>query len=847
MADAENELPDEAMPVFAWPDPELFLATHYGLSGEIEPLPGDPPSYLVRYDEVVSRLDFCSDPDKARQFEAQAALLLHMHPETGRIEGPRPLETGDGILLCTFEADEDYREGYARVCAYPAGISAPPSVNGAILGGFAARLIRDLAAAAEDARDEEMPALWSASDLRQAGPSVVKILREVRDATVRDPIAKAMVAALRRVQALGPELRSQLIHHKPVAAELVGAVTEEVWQPTGFVDPASLGEGWVVASLAAVCADQLLGRPDDDMMAFLPAVEAFHAELPLTEAEVKALWPLIIARIGLIRAAAERARVTDGLAEDPWLLPMREAFDRATAMQPAIMEAAIRHVLDWPLRPQPEFGPLLPEIDPEKIRLADLSTASTAFFEGNWRDPENDWRLLAKIAWDTKMGATRFGEYRLSRSHAQMDGRAENYALHVDLCLPAGTVALAPFGGLLQLRDGRLLLNSPEACLHLEGLETVLSDGTALFAGDRLGVVAGSEGSVGGLRIRLSREAQLVPPLFVSAQEAGLWRQLALSPSAILGIDVDAPQAAERAFVRGWREHVFDATGRPFIDLTGGAGLLGHGHSGLAEAAYHQWLLLNGLLSTPVEAEFQAALRQRLPGELDTVVALTGEAAAMELAQQLGGRLFSEDEPPRIADERRTGFGRTGKGFWAFEANDTVPDIVVTGSPVPGEPLAAVVMRRSSLPQDLDLPQPDASMVACRLGSAVIDMLDDPELSANATVAAGFLEQTLTAMAEASGGRLALSGAGLAVELWLSGLSATELSAVLLDRAIIATAMDDSRLQLTAPLCIARSSLDYLVEALSDVLGIPVPQAAPRANDEPPEEQVLQSDGETPI
>ncbi len=124
MADADNELPDEAMPIFAWPDPEGFLASHYGLSGDIEALPTDPPSYLVRYDEVISRLDFCGDTEQARQFEAEAALLLHMHPETGRVEGPQPLETNEGTLLCAFEADGDYREGYARVCAFPAGL--PP-------------------------------------------------------------------------------------------------------------------------------------------------------------------------------------------------------------------------------------------------------------------------------------------------------------------------------------------------------------------------------------------------------------------------------------------------------------------------------------------------------------------------------------------------------------------------------------------------------------------------------------------------------------------------------------------------------------------------------------------------
>lgn len=846
MADADNELPDEAMPIFAWPDPEGFLASHYGLSGDIEALPTDPPSYLVRYDEVISRLDFCGDTEQARQFEAEAALLLHMRPETGRVEGPQPLETNEGTLLCAFEADGDYREGYARVCAFPAGLAAPSAVDAAVLGSFAARLIRDLAAAADDARNEDMPALWSASDLRQAGPAVVKILRQVNDPAIRDPIAKAMVSALRRVQALGPELRSQLIHHHPIPRELMGALTDGAWQPTGFVDPASLGEGWVVASLAAVCADLLLG-PSDDTMAFLPAVAAFHTELPLTEADIKALWPLVIARLGLLRAAAERALVLGDTHDSQWLTTLRDRFDQVTALQPALMEAAIRHTLDWPLRPVPDFGPLLQEIDPESIRLVDLSPSSTAFFEGNWQDPESDWRILARIAWDTKMGATRFGEYRLSRGYARMDGQAQNYALHVDICLPAGTVALAPFGGLLQRDDGRLLLNGPDACLHLEGLDSVLSDGTALFAGDRLGVVAGGEGSIGGLRIRFSRDANLVPPLFVSAREVGLWRQIAISPSVLLGIAIDAPQPFERAFVRGWREHVFDATGRPFIDLSGGAGLLGHGHAGLANAAYQQWLLLNGLLSTPVETEFQAALLQRLPGELDTVVALTSEAAAMDLAQQLGERLFSEDEAPFIADERRTGFGRTGRGFWAFEASGTVPDIVVTGSPVPGEPLAAVVMRRSALPPDLELPQPDASMVACRLGITVIDLLDDPDLIANAADAAEFLEKALTDLAEASEGRLRLSGIGLVQELSVSDLSAPELAARLLQEGVIAIAVDDSRLQLTPPLCITRANLDHAMTVLAGILRLARPNAYAAVDEPSQEEQVLQGDTETPI
>ena len=48
-----------------------------------------------------------------------------------------------------------------------------------------------------------------------------------------------------------------------------------------------------------------------------------------------------------------------------------------------------------------------------------------------------------------------------------------------------------------------------------------------------------------------------------------------------------------------------------------------------------------------------------------------------------------------IADEVQPGFGRTGRNFWGFEADDVVPDIVTLEKPMgDGHPLSAVVTRR---------------------------------------------------------------------------------------------------------------------------------------------------------
>ena len=49
-----------------------------------------------------------------------------------------------------------------------------------------------------------------------------------------------------------------------------------------------------------------------------------------------------------------------------------------------------------------------------------------------------------------------------------------------------------------------------------------------------------------------------------------------------------------------------------------------------------------------------------------------------------------------IADEVQTGFGRVGTHFWAFEAHEVVPDIVVLGKPIAnGYPMGAVITTRA--------------------------------------------------------------------------------------------------------------------------------------------------------
>jgi acetylornithine/succinyldiaminopimelate/putrescine aminotransferase/Ser/Thr protein kinase RdoA (MazF antagonist) len=815
----------------AWPDPLPFIDQHYGLAGELETLREEPPAFRLYHPEVTCRLDFTRDPLEAERFHAEAAILSHLRLASGHNDIPEPLAASDGAFVVDPDDTDAEWPLAARMLALPqaepAGTRLPDkAMHMARIGHYLARLTRDLDAVQPAQGEDDLPALRAGADLRQAGPAIVKLLRDVTDPAIRDPIAKVMVAALRRVQPLGPELRTQLIHHHLIGSDLLGRSLDGDWQPTGFADTAALGQGWTIAALAAACAE-LVDTDADGALDILPAVRAFHAELPLLDVEVKALWPLTVARIGLLRSAAERQAALDPQDGGEALEEARKRFRVASSVHPAVMEAALFDALDWPVPDMPALEPLLPDVDASQIRIVDLSVESPLFAAGNFEDPDIDWRLLARTAWDTKMGATRFGEFRLSHSLQASCGDSQNFALHVDLCLPAGAEAHAPVGGMLRQADGKLVLTGKEATLHLEGLDCVLADDTALFAGDRLGIVAGGPGSVGGLRIRLCREPDLTPPLFATERMAGAWRRLALSPSAILGVDLDAPLFRATSPVRGWGDRLFDGHGRSFVDLSGAAGLLGYGHPVMADAAYHQWLLLNGLAGTKAQADYREALLARMPASYDTIVALTDGMQAMDFALELSHQIAEGGEPPRIADERRTGFGRLGNVFWQFERDDEKPDIIVTGSPVPGEALAAVITTRSLLPVDVTVPPMTAGAVACRIATAVLQALDDDALRDNARTCGRALHARLQDLLANRPALVSIEGEGLAIDLVLQGLEPMDLARTVAGHGVLLHATGGNRLALTAPLCLSMASIDRLAQALALALPASEPEVVP--------------------
>ncbi|EDV29075.1 uncharacterized protein TRIADDRAFT_63204 [Trichoplax adhaerens] len=112
---------------------------------------------------------------------------------------------------------------------------------------------------------------------------------------------------------------------------------------------------------------------------------------------------------------------------------------------------------------------------------------------------------------------------------------------------------------------------------------------------------------------------------------------------------------------------------------------------------------------------------------------------AYELVRERGGVC--------IADEVQTGFARPGSHFWGFEASGVTPDIVTMAKGIGnGYPLSAVVTTpeiAASLTKAIHFNTFGGNPVACAIGSAVLDVIDQENMMQRADELGTFLLKEL--------------------------------------------------------------------------------------------------------
>ncbi|MDQ0423418.1 4-aminobutyrate aminotransferase-like enzyme/Ser/Thr protein kinase RdoA (MazF antagonist) [Peteryoungia aggregata LMG 23059] len=643
-------------------DAKIIFNDFYGFSGPIRELGSQQDrNFLIDTGEERLVLKVTRAEYPQYELDAQNRAMDHLRGlEIGlRIPEPIPALTGEYIPQIELGGEHYWIRLLSYLDGEPLTLQKhlPPEVVAAF-GDVVARVAMGLRDFRHEGLQRELQ--W---DLRRAGPVALHLLKSVTDQKQRDRIAKAMIVAVKRLQPLASELRIQPIHHDITDDNVVATPNaSRRLMPDGVIDFGDVLYGWLVADLAVTCA-ALLHHADGDPFFILPAVKAFHQRYPLNEAELRALWPLIVARAGVLVASSEQQLSID--PDNEYILGNidheRMIFEVATSVPHSLMQAAILHAAG--LLPDETETPvahsLLPSLTPDDFRLTDLTVTSPDLPRDSWADQEIDWKLLARAALETGVASTRYGEYRLSYTKLLSATPPATFALHIDVCLPGATEAFAPFDATVILDGHHLILSSRDLSLHLDGIDCSLENGASVTAGDPIGAVAGAAGGVGGLRIQLCRDPDLIPPLFSKPQQSAIWRLICPSPSRLLGVGVDAPapeshdllERRKKSFARpqknyyadppqierGWKEHLFDVKGRAYLDMVNNVTILGHGHPRLAEAVGRQWALLNtnSRFHYAAVAEFSDRLASLAPEGLDTVFLVNSGSEAVDLALRL--------------------------------------------------------------------------------------------------------------------------------------------------------------------------------------------------------------------
>ncbi len=648
-------------------DAAAILRDHYGLLGPIVELGSQQDrNYRISASEGRFVLKICRADYAAVELEAQNLALAHLAGKSEAPAVPRVVASRGGYDILPLRLrDADYR---IRLLDFIEGEQLTrrkhlPLQSVAALGSLGGRLARSLADFRHPGLDRDLQ--W---DLRRAQPVVHHLLFAVENADRKGRILNAVDRAAARLEPLAASLRLQAIHHDVTDDNVVCRPNESgQLVPFGVIDFGDIVHGWLVADLAVTCAS-LLHHADGDPFVILPAVAAFHSVCPLTEPELRALWPLIVARAAVLVASSEQQ-----LALDPDndyvrgnIDHERQILDVALSLPFAVMETAIAQAVSVTREPPPVNGHrLLPDIDPSAFKMVELNTQSHVFDGKPLPDEGQEGQLLREAVARSKPLATRYGEYRLTRGLAPSPQPPESFALCVDLLLPQATEIAAPFDGVVQVRGETLSLKGEDVTLHLSGIAPKLADRAPARMGETLGTSlaagwdAGSEAGTLPLRVQLCRDPDLLPPAFVRPDRANAWRKLCPSPSALLGFDCDAPApesdfllerrqahfarpqknyyAAPPQIERGWREYLVDVEGRSYLDMVNNVTILGHGHPRLADAVHRQWQRLNtnSRFHYAAVADFSERLAGLAPSGLDTVFLVNSGSEANDLALRL--------------------------------------------------------------------------------------------------------------------------------------------------------------------------------------------------------------------
>lgn len=271
-----------AVPVLPEDEAARLLARHWGLTGRLGRLTSERDlNWKLESEEgdFVVKLANPAEPAEVTDFQTRA--LLHLEPHG--LPVPRPRCTLAGDLTVALP------EGRLRVLSYLDGrmmhAVAPSAALRRAVGRMGARLARGLAGFAHPAADHDLP--W---DVRHAGrlaPLLPDLPPDLR------PLARA--ALDRFATEVAPDLSQvpwQVVHNDLNPHNVL--VSPDGQEVAGILDFGDMVRTARVCDLGVAASYQVI--PEAPLESLTQFAAAWHAEAPLTPAEVRLILPLTEAR-----------------------------------------------------------------------------------------------------------------------------------------------------------------------------------------------------------------------------------------------------------------------------------------------------------------------------------------------------------------------------------------------------------------------------------------------------------------------------------------------------------------------------------------------------------------------
>lgn len=564
----------------------------FGLTGDLSPLPGehDLNFRLKGAQEVLVKLH-APDTDPA-VLDMQIAVLDHLQRVAPDLPVSRQLRlAGQALVPCG---------GYqVRVLSWLPGQVWAKARRGAGstagLGRLLGRLDRALEGFAHPAAARVYG--W---DIGQADQHLSS-LWAIEPSHKRDVVSGLIDDFVGTVRPVLTDCPRQVIHND---ANDYNVLLDESGKVCGLLDFGDMVESWRIVELAVACAYALIGAPDP-MSEILPLVAGYHAENPLREAEIAALFPLIKLRYAVsITMAAVQIRANP---ENAYLLISQDdvwrELQRLCALNPRLCTLRLRAVC--------RFEPV---------------AGARAVDRWLYKSAHTFAPVLASSLLGKDLQIAPYGEMRSGQ------GGTPTPHLGVDLFAPAGTPVQAPLAGRVAFVAGdRVALAHDAAGLrfwtlyaHLDpDSVTALALGQEIAAGQVLGALASpTDSGAAHLHVQLMNDhlglETQVPPLAESGVWA-VWRDIFPDPSVLLGLPVSAAVTVPRSatelvaerqrrlgrslstayapeplkIVGGQGCFLIDDQGRRWLDMVNNVAHCGHSHPRVVAAGQAQMARLN--------------------------------------------------------------------------------------------------------------------------------------------------------------------------------------------------------------------------------------------------------------